>query len=79
MRVVGDEDEAEEKLTLSLSCLHFLKFASISSDLRRYMENRGDLMQKALFNEQKNTSYAFSKWPIEVEDTQMGMTVEVLT
>jgi len=27
-RKVGDREEAEEKLGLSLSCLHFLKYAS---------------------------------------------------
>jgi len=77
-RLVDDENEEEEKLVLSLSCLNFLKFASTSADLRRYMENRGDLFQRALYAEFANSSYETSKTPVEIEDTQLGMSMEIL-
>lgn len=73
-----DPDEEMEKLALSLSCLHFLKFASTNAELRRYMANRGEKFQKALYAEETYTSYELSKYPIEIEDTWIGRTIDVL-
>lgn len=42
MRNIEDIDEAEEKLALSISCLHFLKFASINPEMRKFLLNRHD-------------------------------------
>ena len=39
-RFIVDEDEEGEKLALSLSCLNFLKFASVNSDMKKYMVNK---------------------------------------
>ncbi len=38
----GEEDEELEKLSLSLSCLHFLKFSSENSDTKKYLLNKHD-------------------------------------
>ena len=39
-RQLDDPSEEQEKLALSLSCLHFLKFASVTSDTKKYLLNR---------------------------------------
>lgn len=46
-----DDEEAFEKLALSLSCLQFLKYTSTNAELRRYMINRTESFKQALFAE----------------------------
>jgi len=49
MRLVDDIEEEQEKLALSISCVHFLKYTSINPDLKKYMLNRHDDFKQALF------------------------------
>lgn len=77
-RNLNEEDEEDEKLALSMSCVHFLKFASASPDMKRLMLNRYDPIKTALYNEENCTSSAFMKFPIEIEQTWLGRQFEVL-
>ncbi len=43
------------------------------------MTNKAEAFTKILYAEQINTSYEFSKFPIELEDTWIGRTIDVLT
>jgi hypothetical protein len=40
-----------EKLALSVSCLHFLKFVSGNAELRRYLLSKGEHLKMALYAE----------------------------
>jgi hypothetical protein len=46
-----------EKLALSLSCVHFLKFTSINPEVKRYLLNRHEQFKQALYAEETFTSY----------------------
>jgi hypothetical protein len=72
-RQVDDEEEEMEKLALSLSCLHFIKFTSINSDLKRHLLHRHDTFKDALYAEENYTSIALMKYPIEIEETWLGI------
>ena len=50
-RQVDDPAEEQEKLALSLSLIHFLKFTSVNPDLKRYMLNRHDDFKQAMYAE----------------------------
>lgn len=63
---------------MSLSCLHFLKFASVNADMKKYLLNRHDQFKQALHADETATSYEMSKIPVEVEDTWMGRNMDVL-
>ncbi|CDW78477.1 UNKNOWN [Stylonychia lemnae] len=53
MRVVEDPGEEMEILFLLIICVHFLKFNSISSDLKKYIASRINEFKQALYvNEQ---------------------------
>jgi hypothetical protein len=78
-RDVEDETEESEKLALSISIIHFLKFTSINHDLRRYMMNRNEAFKLALFSEEQYTSSEALKYPIEIEETWIGRNIEPLT
>lgn len=78
MRVVEDPEEEMEKLALSISCVHFLKFTSINPDLKKYMSNRHEEFKKAVFADEQCTSFELSKYPIEIEETWIGRTIDVL-
>lgn len=77
-RDVDDDDEEKEKLQLSISSIHFLKFASDSPDMKRHMLNKHDLVKLALYNEENFTRPAFMKYPIEIEQTWLGRQFDVL-
>lgn len=78
MRVVEDPEEEMEKLALSISCVHFLKFTSINPDLKKYMSSRHDEFKQALFADEQCTSFELSKYPIELEETWLGRSMDVL-
>jgi hypothetical protein len=48
LREVDDEDEEEEKYTLSLSILNFLKFVSRDPKLQGQLANRADVLSEVL-------------------------------
>ncbi|CDW89777.1 UNKNOWN [Stylonychia lemnae] len=53
MRVVEDPDEEMEILSLLKSCVYFLKFNSISSDIKKFIASSHDEFKQALYaNEQ---------------------------
>lgn len=78
MRVVEDPEEEMEKLALSISCVHFLKFTSINPDLKKYMTSRHDEFKQALFADETCTRYEMMKYPIEIEETWIGRNMDVL-
>ncbi len=41
-RQLDDFDEEQEKMSLSVSCLQFLKFASVNNDMKKYLLNKHD-------------------------------------
>lgn len=71
-------DEEMEKLALSLSCLHFLKFASDNVELKRFMLGQHEQVKLALRAEEINTTYEIFKYPIEIETTWLGRSIDVL-
>ena len=76
--MVKDPDEEKEKLALSLSCIHFLKFASINPDLKKYLLNRHDQFKQALYADEQNTGWDMMKYPVEIEETWLGRNMDVL-
>ena len=73
-RKIEEEEEAEEKLTLSISCLYFLKEASREPDMRRFM-SESDFKQdfiKNLLAEDENCFKDHHHIPIEIEYTELG-------
>ena len=77
-RALDDEGEEDEKLALSLSVLHFLKFTSVNNDLKRYLENTYESFKSLMVYESTCTSANYLKFPIEVEMTNMGKTIDIL-
>lgn len=78
-REVDDEEEEHEKYTLSLSILNFLKHCSLESKIRHHLEGKKDILKEILFAEmQYTTSPKYRKIPIEIEDTYMGNSFDVL-
>jgi len=57
-RVEGEEEELE-KIALSMSCLHFLKFASQAPDMKKYLLNKQDFLKRILYLDQSCTSPSF--------------------
>ena len=78
MRFVEDPEEEQEKLALSISCVHFLKFCSINPDLKKNMANRHDEFKRALYADENCTRYHMTKYPIELEMTWIGRNMDVL-
>mmetsp|Transcript_12897 Transcript_12897/g.16570 ORF Transcript_12897/g.16570 Transcript_12897/m.16570 type:complete len:99 (-) Transcript_12897:3140-3436(-) len=78
-RVVEEVDEEEEKYTLALSILNFLKHVSKEVKTKDQLKNKGEVLKRILFAEQCHTrDFSFVVTPIEVEVTQMGMDFESL-
>lgn len=77
-REVDDEQEEKEKLALSISIIHFLKFTSSNHDLRRFMQNRNEAFKLALHSEENFSSIEALKYPIEIEETWIGRSLESL-
>ena len=74
-----DDDEEEEKYTLSLSILNFLKFVSKDTKTRPYLEEHYDKFRNILFSEQEYTqTRAYIETPVEIETTQLGKDFETL-
>lgn len=73
-RIIEEQEEAEEKLMLSISCLYFLKEASKSEEMSKCMED--DEFSKYFFenllSEQNLTFKEHENIPIELEYTTLG-------
>ena len=76
---MDDLEEEEEKYTLSLSILQFLKHVTKESKTRAYLEDQGEMLLNILYSEQEYTvSPEFIEIPVEVEATQLGRNFEKL-
>ena len=76
-RRVSDEDEEAEKAILSLAIVAFLKFITLDNTIAPVLLKLGkqhDILRRLLQFEQENTlGYDFSKTPIDVEATVVGL------
>lgn len=73
-RFLEEEDEAQEKLMLSVSCLFFLKEASKSPEMYHHMEDR-DLSKYFYDNLLSEQIYSYANHiniPVELEYTTLG-------
>lgn len=50
-RIIDDPDEEEEKYTLSITLLHFLKWISANPKLRSMLQNCGEVLTSVLVSE----------------------------
>ena len=75
---MDDDEEAAEKLGLSISCVHFLKYASISQDLKHLLAGRREKFKRILHAEEIYTYESHRKIPIEVEMTEIGRNFQEL-
>lgn len=77
--MVEEADEEEEKYTLALSILNFLKHVSKEVKTKDQLKNKGEVLKRILYAEQQHTrDFQFVITPIEIEVTQMGMDFEAL-
>ena len=73
-RIIEEQEEAEEKLMLSISCLYFLKEASKSDEMSKCMEDDefSKYFYENLLSEQNYTFKEHENIPIELEYTTLG-------
>ena len=74
-RFIEEEEEADEKLMLSVSCLFFLKESSMSPEMKVHMLDNSDFaetFQEILISEQNFTFESHKHVPIEIETTTLG-------
>lgn len=73
-RKIEDEDEAEEKMMLSVSCLYFLKEASRSPQMHKSLKEDDfkEYFTENLLAEQNFTFKNHQNIPIEIEYTDLG-------
>jgi len=51
-----EDEEGEEKLSLSLSCILFLKACSAKNEMKKFLRDKGDKLKMVLYAEQTFTS-----------------------
>lgn len=77
-RTCEQDDEDEEKYTLSLSIINFLRASSGVDKMTRYMKGKTDVFKKILQNEDRYSSKMIKHIPIDIENTWFGREMHVL-
>ena len=71
-RVVESDEEDQEKYSLSLSILNFIKAASWCDRMKPYMLDKEEIFKQILRNEDLYSSNMIKNIPIGIENTTMG-------
>jgi hypothetical protein len=66
------EDEDEEKYTLSLSILNFIKSSSLSPGMYGTFMNKSGYFKKILRNEEEFSTARVKRIPIDIENSYIG-------
>lgn len=74
-RVSATADDDQEKYTLSLSILNYIKASTLAPIQREYMLGKGKELKQLLINEDLYSSAEIGKVPVDVETSTMGAEV----
>ena len=77
-RISENEDDDEEKYTLSMSILNFLKCSSMAPLMQEHMLEKDIIFKKILMNEDNNSSQTIKEIPIDIENSNMGRSLQCL-